>query len=406
MNLFLSTPSANRQHKTRIHSSRQHRQHQNWTNPKNLLKLSALVATGGQTLYLTTNVGKNLNSQNNTDLTDLNLLIYETDGPKQIQAKLDSKSRKPSEVHPHFRLLQTAKELPGIRVRHLGENSIFAGFSTKWQWVMEELKSRDIRDDDPVVVADNRDVLINLHTASTDLTPIRRFKDKINQVSDDHQGAPMVSGEPGCCVGSLTFAQPGGYINRVGQRTGRACPSGQGDCQWKYVSEARAAGKILEEKDLHVYARPWMSFQEVIAQDTIAKLSGKDAIGADKMDSFYLNMGLIAGRKRDLIAFIEALDLNPEEDDQAVATDYYFRFPRKIVVDVTGDVFGNNDWKSEEGCKFHNLTDDSSQLIQEDTARLPLFLHYPGFNSRPEHKKCLERNAQQLGHDLSATMPF
>ena len=113
----------------------------------------------------------------------------------------------------------------------------------------------------------------------------------------------------------------------------------------------------------------------------------------DKITSVILNMGLIAGKKSDLLAFINALSLKSHEDDQAVATDYFYRFPNKVVLDYTGQAFGNNDWSNPDmgGCKYTHKDDKTGQLEHEDTKRRPLFLHYPGLSSKLDHKECMMR---------------
>ena len=330
----------------------------------------------------------------------LDILVYETDGPLEIQKKYEQNERKLSEVHPHLQLLTAGKDQPGIKLHQLGANTAYSGFSVKWDWVANYLMQSAIEDHEIVAVSDNRDVLINIDSKADTPKAIKDFKDYVAKISDENKGAVLISGEEGCCVGALTYAKPGDYFDENGQRTNRACNSGEGGCQWKYVKKAQSGNRDLVEKDLHVYARPWMAFQEAIGRSKVRSLAGEDALGADSIKTFFLNMGLLAGRKRDIIAFIKALDLKPHEDDQAVATDYFFRFPEKIVIDYVGRAFGNNDWKSEAGCKFHHKNEDKGQLYHQNTQKTPLFLHYPGLSSNPEHIKCLYHNAEQLGHSL------
>jgi hypothetical protein len=217
---------------------------------------------------------------------------------------------------------------------------------------LQELTAPYLADDDVVVVGDNRDILLNLEKGRDNSVPVQAFKDYVRSISQHNQGAILISAEEGCCVGALTFAKPGDFFDAQGHRTDRACPSGRADCQWKYVTHAMAGETEFNKSDLDAYARPWISFQQAIAREGIAHLPPSDKPEDGPVKTVILNMGLLAGTRKDLIAFINALDLEPYEDDQAVATDYFYRFPERVVLDYMGVGFGNNDWQSSDGCKF------------------------------------------------------
>lgn len=332
----------------------------------------------------------------------LNILVYETNSKDEVKSDTVNYNRTHSRgVHPKLNLLETAKPVAGVRVRQLGEGTVFSGFSSKWAMVKQELTAPYIADDEVVVVCDNRDVLLNLAPGNDWQTSISSFQEFIKSIDQDRQGAVLISAESGCCVGALTYAAPGDYFNADGTRNHRACHSGGEGCEWKWVERSKAGSKVFEEADVHAYARPWISFQNAIARERLSTQAKADGLDAEKITNVILNMGLIAGKKSDLIAFIDALSLKSYEDDQAVTTDYFYRFPNKIVLDYTGRAFGNNDWSNPDmnGCKYTQRASETGQLAHEDTGIRPLFLHYPGFSSKLEHKECMIRDASSLGHE-------
>jgi hypothetical protein len=332
----------------------------------------------------------------------LNILVYETNSRDELKSNALNYNRTHSRgVHPKLNLLETAKSVDGVRVRQLGEGTVFNGFSSKWALVKQELTAPYIADDEVVVVCDNRDVLLNLSPGKDWESGISRFQEFVKSIDQQRQGAVLISAESGCCVGALTYASPGDYFNADGSRNQRACHSGGEGCEWKWVERSKGGSKVFEDADLQAYARPWIGFQNAIARDRLSAAPKVEGLEVDKITSVILNMGLIAGKKSDLLAFINALSLKSYEDDQAVATDYFYRFPNKIVLDYTGRAFGNNDWSDPgmEGCKYTQKDNKSGQLEHANTKIKPLFLHYPGFSSKLEHKECMIRDASKLGYE-------
>ena len=100
----------------------------------------------------------------------------------------------------------------------------------------------------------------------------------------------------------------------------------------------------------------------------------------DQVSDIYLNAGLLAGKAKDLLRVIQALDIHEEEDDQAVLTAYMYRNPNSIVLDYRQSMFGNNRWTLgvEDGCMFSNISSKDRRLVHKETGTSPLFIHSPG----------------------------
>jgi hypothetical protein len=177
-------------------------------------------------------------------------------------------------------------------------------------------------------------------------------------------GAIVVSTEAQCCVTALGHIRPGDLFAEDGTRTGRACSSGTPGCAWKGIESAT----------------PWNDFMETRASEH----------GKDEVADIYLNAGLIAGKAKDLLRIIKSLDIQEEEDDQAVLTAFMYRNPQSIVLDYDQTMFGNNRWAlgEEDGCMFElpqqegdeleSSTVTGRRLVHAETGTSPLFIHSPG----------------------------
>ena len=336
-------------------------------------------------------------------MEQLNLFVYETDTDREVEAKSSLCRRAITEIHPKLRLLDTAQTFAFTNLHVVGQGTEFRGFGAKWLLVLESLKNSDLSPEDIVVVADNRDVMINMHKEQQLPEAIKAFKGYIAEVCDDHNGAVLISAEKGCCVAALTHNNPGDFFNDDGSRGQRTCDTSQQSCAWRYVSEIHEAtdgihqSKFTDEK---VLTKPWEVFQKFIARYRNINQTGNGSDQKGMSDSVFLNMGLLAGRKKDVESFISSLDLKPFEDDQAVATDFFYRYPEKIVLDYNSIALGSFGFEAD--CPMSFFDESSGQLRHIDTHQSPLFVHYPGFTTTPTLiEKCFYTDAQKLGHDLS-----
>jgi hypothetical protein len=249
----------------------------------------------------------------------------------------------------------------------------FAGYGSKFSSVVPILELISQSDDDALVVlSDSRDVLVNNpfndKTYSKDL--VNEFRVAFDDATAFKPKSIVVSAEAQCCVSALTHVPLGGYYNTDGSRSNIACSSGSEGCLW--------AG---DDK-----AEPWERFMnERMLQQSFGK----------KYDDAYLNAGLIVGKPKDLLRVILSAQINDNEDDQAVWTDYMYHNPNDIVLDYQQQLFGNNRGGvaniHDGGCVFHKQP-DSKRLVHMMTHTQPLFLHSPG-----AFFACHDQMSQALG---------
>jgi hypothetical protein len=107
---------------------------------------------------------------------------------------------------------------------------------------------------------------------------------------------------------------------------------------------------------------------------------------------------LIAGKAGDLLSVIKLAKIGDDEDDQALLTDFMYRYPDSIVLDYGQKLFGNNRGGlggMDEGTCTFALPQDSpagGRLVHSKTLSSPLFVHSPG-----GFLQCHDELASELG---------
>lgn len=289
----------------------------------------------------------------NEDL-DLHILVFETSQEKAEAMTLAAQSY-----------------AAGVNLHVFGVNVTFEGFGTKWNIVSPVLEA--LPDNALVAIVDGRDVLLNIHKDDPQQgVDVRQgFINSHLALTDGKPGAVVMSTEGQCCVAAMTFVKPGDYFAEDGRRNERACPSGEEGCLW-----AGDANKV-----------PWEDFFHDIA---------KKRTGLDLMD-VYLNAGLVSGKPKDLLKLIKTVDMEVYEDDQAVFSDFMWRYPNLLVLDYAQQMFGNARWTQGMkggGCPFDRDPSISiGSLEHGETKSMPLFLHGPG-----KFFECLDYVAGRIGH--------
>ena len=244
-------------------------------------------------------------------------------------------------------LKNTAENLFGLETTIFGNNDKFNGFSSKYQSFKPYLSG--VSDDTLVILADGRDVLINHDARFTSKYYQRVISDTFSRITKT-KNQVVVSTEAQCCVAAMTHFKPGEMFDDGFTRTSRACSSGANDCKW-----LNNGMKSVWESVMHARA--------------------KNVTGSIQEDVFP-NAGLMMGLSTDVYKLIEKLSLYEFEDDQAVLTDFIYRFPDFIVLDYNQELFGNNRWTlGQHGCMFKS---NGMQMVHTTTLTTPAFLHSPG----------------------------
>jgi lipopolysaccharide biosynthesis glycosyltransferase/LPS sulfotransferase NodH len=210
-----------------------------------------------------------------------------------------------------------------------------------------------------VVLSDSRDVRIQFPAGSDFLRyeAISSFRTALKDLTHGFPGAVVASTESYCCSSALTHSKPGDFFHMNGQRRHRSCLSGSTGCTWAGDSNAL----------------PWLASMKDLAEQS----------GFSETEHIYLDATLIGGKAQDLLAFIEATDVDEREDDRAVFTDYMLQNPNKVVLDYKQRIFGKNRQgirgTINSGCPFttSNVETSRSLISSNVSYTLPLFMHAP-----------------------------
>lgn len=268
-----------------------------------------------------------------------------------------------------FLYSQLAEQMDGLmQPEVIGMGTHFGGFSSKHHLAIQRLSAMD--PDDLVILSDYADVLLNPGRGPPG-TAFCGFRDEYMQMMKGRsEDAVVISAEAQCCVGALSYVEPGSLIQRNDTRTSRrkrACNSGASGCM--------GLGR------------------DKLWQDFMIGLAAKS--GHQGTEYPFLNAGLMAGRAGALAKMLSDIQLDATEDDQAVMTDMLWAFPERFVLDYDQRLFGNARWPKSDGCVFK--MDDAGVFSQTETGTKPLFLHTSG-----KFYKCLRSMAVQVGWNNSA----
>jgi len=255
--------------------------------------------------------------------------------------------------------LLTQVRAAGWPYQLVGTGTQWAGWGSKVLALIEELKSLDRKQ--LVIVPDSRDVLINTAPGG-----MQAFVTEFTKLVANHSNAVVAAGDANCCVAAMNQAErPGHLIAGDGSRRTKACTSGFGDCVHKG-----------EEGDKH-----WKTYFDKLATKR----------GYDHARFPYLNGQVLAGRAGDLLRVYEFLQIDAEEDDQALLSEAIYRRPNWLVLDYEQRLFGTNSWSDDHPWHHHHAVKESGCLYDWEqsgngighfksrvTGHAPLFIHTSG----------------------------
>ena len=296
------------------------------------------------TLHLRTNADE-AKLATHSAITNVTLLVFETDVSDESAALLVSHAR-----------------AAGITAAAFGQGEHYNGFGTKYASLLPHLEV--LADDTLVVIADARDVLLNVAvqnasaTASATLVGknlIDLFLATCQRAKLSPHETVVASAEHQCCVGALTYIAPGEAFDSKGGRSQRTCWSGKEGCTWNSGGET-----------------PWIRAMDKVALDHL---------GENKLQSAatYLNAGLMAGTAAAWLQVISEIQITDSEDDQALLTAYMIDRPGRILLDYDGGIFGANRWPlgPVDGCMYEK-SKFADILVHKSTRVQPVFVHSPG----------------------------
>eukprot|EP00746_Dinoflagellata_sp_MGD_P004188 gnl/MRDRNA2_/MRDRNA2_108079_c0_seq1.p1 gnl/MRDRNA2_/MRDRNA2_108079_c0~~gnl/MRDRNA2_/MRDRNA2_108079_c0_seq1.p1 ORF type:complete len:442 (-),score=81.53 gnl/MRDRNA2_/MRDRNA2_108079_c0_seq1:59-1384(-) len=271
-------------------------------------------------------------------------------------------TRKHVASEQHILNLLTQVRASGWPYQLVGNGTKWEGWGSKTLTLITELRKLDNKQ--LVIIPDSRDVLINTAPGG-----MKSFVENFKKVSSKRPGAVVASADATCCAAAMNHAgAPGMLILADGSRWERACTSGFGDCVHK--------GDAGDAK--------WKQYFDRLAADH----------GHEHARFPYLNGQVVAGRAGDLVRVYEFLQIDAEEDDQALLSEAIFRRPTWLMLDYDQRLFGTNSFPfnehpwhhhhaaKESGCLYDWEKPDAPGSIgyfkSRVTGHAPLFIHTSG----------------------------
>ncbi len=286
-------------------------------------------------------------------LSKIHILMFETDATKL------------QEENSSLDFFMKTSEAAGIETTIFGEGLAFTGFGEKYAHVRDVVKN--VGDDTLVIVSDSRDVLLNVPGTDLSRDIVSNFIATYQRLTKSSPNAVVMSAESQCCVSAMSHACPSDYFDPItGGRNVRACNSVAESCP----------SQDGENIDL------WKSFMSELAY----RKTGTHH------NSAYLNAGLIAGPARNIVELIDRIDIDVDEDDQAVMSGLLYHDPDSIILDYQQELFGTAEWPKglEDGCVF--FENKEHILVHSETRASPLIIHTPG-----KFFGCLDRLIEKVG---------
>ncbi|KAL3913977.1 MAG: hypothetical protein SGILL_006279 [Bacillariaceae sp.] len=224
--------------------------------------------------------------------------------------------------------------------------------------------------DELIVIGDAQHVALNLpEDANSAKTAIGHFIESFHKLTGEHSRSVVFSADDHCCSGAMSHVHPNNLFADDGSRLKRTCTPGYHDCQ-----------PVTND-----ITQLWKESMQEVARET-------------ESPYMYLNSGMLAGYKNDLLHLLEVLKVDGKEDDQTVLSALLLSHPEIITLDYQQELFGNshnaNRDNTMEGCKFeHYDLHESQQLVHIETKATPLVLQTSG----KFQAVCMDFMIEQLG---------
>lgn len=229
-------------------------------------------------------------------------------------------------------------------INHYKYNFIVCGINTKWDgWYGRYITYLELLDQIPptqlLFITDSRDVLANNSPEEFSLN-----YNKLTKLYDDKSKSKIVFGtEIGCCVNQMWHYSPGSVFKNIVHHNKFSSKSEQ-DLHPTYgltrTEEIFPNGKSFPWEH-------WVKWNKLfISRFEEANLRYKLGItDYKKYPIIKLNFGLMVGLNSSILKFLKTVDLRAGEDDQHLASDFFYAKPEYVILDYTQILLSNTGYK-------------------------------------------------------------
>lgn len=257
-------------------------------------------------------------------------------------------------------------------LNHYKYNFIICGINTKWDgWYGRYLTYLELLEQIPptqlIFVTDSRDVLVNNSPQE-----FATNYDKLTKLYADENKTKIVFGtEVGCCVNQMWHYSPGtvflntdqDYINSVKEEIRNKIISQTSNISEIFGKEEIELNKsnyntehptfsLMRTEELYPNGKTfpwehWVRWNNLFI-DRFMKANKKYNLAIkdyQKYPIIKLNFGMMVGINSSILKFLKTIDLRAGEDDQHLASDFFFSRPEMVILDYTQILLSNTGYK-------------------------------------------------------------
>lgn len=229
-------------------------------------------------------------------------------------------------------------------INHYKYNFIVCGIDTKWDgWYGRYITYLELLEHIPstqlVFITDSRDVLANNSPEE-----FGSNYDKLTKLYDDSSKSKIIFGtEVGCCVNQMWHYSPGSVFKSIVNNDKFLSKSEQ-DLHSTYglarTNEIFPNGKKFPWEH-------WVKWNQLFAK-RFEEANEKYKLNISNYQKYpiiKLNFGLMVGLNSSILKFLKTVDLRAGEDDQHLASDFFYARPEYVILDYTQILLSNTGYK-------------------------------------------------------------
>lgn len=229
-------------------------------------------------------------------------------------------------------------------INHYRYNFIVCGIDTKWDgWYGRYMTYLELLEQIPptqlVFITDSRDVLANNSPEEFGLN-----YDKLTKLYDDPSKSKIIFGtEVGCCVNQMWHYSPGSVFKFIVNHN-KFLSKPEQDLHPTYgiarTNEIFPNGKKFPWEH-------WVKWNKLFI-DRFKEANEKYKLNITNYKKYpiiKLNFGLMVGLNSSILKFLKTIDLRAGEDDQHLASDFFYARPEYVILDYTQILLSNTGYK-------------------------------------------------------------
>ena len=232
-------------------------------------------------------------------------------------------------------------------INHYKYNFIVCGINTKWDgWYGRYITYLELLEQIPptqlVFITDSRDVLANNSPEEFSLN-----YNKLTKLYNDPSKSKIVFGtEVGCCVNQMWHYSPGAVFKNINFSIhhNQLLSKSEQDAHPTYG--LTRTDEIFPNGTKFPWEH-WVKWNKLFIS-RFEEANAKYKLGITDYHKYLiikLNFGLMVGLNSNVLKFLKTVDLRAGEDDQHLASDFFYARPEYVILDYTQILLSNTGYK-------------------------------------------------------------